>query len=85
MNITEFTFQSKQLGFAIFETLLTSSNGITFGVIYRSNQPASNAVIFEAFQKDKNAFFIDVSTSAVTSKKSSKKKLKSSQKLLTNG
>lgn len=80
MNIENFTFSTRCLNIAVFETILTSKDGVKFGIIYQSMQPAPPAAVFEGFKQNKHAFFVDVD-SVVTKRKPRKP----SQKLLTNG
>ena len=62
MEISDFTFESKQIGPAVFETTLANKQGGRFGCTYQSLQPIPDNVIFDNFKSNfKNFFFIDVS------------------------
>lgn len=80
MNITDFSFQTRQVMPRFFETILTAPNGNRFGVIYRSMAPAPDAAIFEGFKQNKKAFFIEVDSVVVP-----QKRLKRETKLLAAG
>ena len=60
MEISNYKFESKNIAGNCFETIIINNSGDRFGVTYKGRAPAPNEAIFQEFQKNPKAFFIDI-------------------------